>query len=98
MSEGREQCLSITPATLPWATFGGRTTTSESGTLITEEVPFCEGRRRKRRGRTRGWGRKRGGGEEGEEGGRGREGKRKGRRREEEGEKKEREGEEKEKL
>ena len=63
MSEGREQCLSITPATLPWATFGGRTTTSKSGTAIAEQLPFCEGRRSRRREKNERMGKKR----EGEE-------------------------------
>ena len=81
MSEGREQCLSISPATFPWATFGGRTTSSESGTMIVEELPSCEVRRSRRRekergkrGRRRRGGRgKRGGGGEGDEEGKRRE-------------------------
>ena len=89
MSEGREQCLSITPATFPWASFGGRTTSSESGTMIVEELPSCEVRR-SRGGRKRG-GRGRGGeGEERRRGGREEERAKRGGEGEEEGEGEER--------
>lgn len=58
VSEGRVHSLSITPAILPWATFGGRTTTSESCVTTTDGLLSCvkwkreeeEGRRREEEG------------------------------------------------
>lgn len=63
VSEGRVHSLSITPAILPWATFGGRTTTSESGVTTTDGLLSCVKWKREEEGR-----RKEEGGGKGSEG------------------------------